>query len=296
MYESKRTLLRLADGRNLDVLVSGPSQGRVLVYHHGTPGTPIRAMTDAAHRLGLRFVTFWRPGYGESSRHMGRNVADVAADTAAVLNFVGTGRCLVAGWSGGGPHALACGARLAERVAAVAVIAGTAPYPAEGLDWTAGMSQDNVEGLGVSLQGEAALRPFEEAARTQMLQATPAEMVAALGDSFPPVDQAVLAGETGEDMAGNIQEGLRLGVDGWVDDDVSGVRPWGFEVAEVAVPTTLWHGTEDRLVPVGHGEWVAKRVPSIVAHIEQGEGHVSVGITNMDRILQELVEVAGRRI
>jgi pimeloyl-ACP methyl ester carboxylesterase len=296
MYESKRTLLRLADGRNLDVVVSGPPDGRVLVFHHGTPGSPTRAMTDVAHRLGLRFVTFWRPGYGQSTRKADRNVADVAADTAAVLNFVGIGRCLIAGWSGGGPHALACGARLAERVAAVAVIAGPAPYPADGLDWTAGMSEENVEGLGVSLQGEAAERPYIEAARTQILQAAPAEIVAGLGDSLPPVDQAALAGDTGEDMAGNFQEGLRLGVDGWIDDDLSGVNPWGFEVAEVAVPTTLWQGTEDRLVPVSHGEWLAQRVPGMVAHIEQGEGHVSIGTTNMDRILQELVEVAGRRM
>jgi pimeloyl-ACP methyl ester carboxylesterase len=178
----------------------------------------------------------------------------------------------------------------------VAVIAGTAPYPADDLDWTVGMSQDNVEGLGVALQGEVALRPYEEAARTQMLQSTPEELAAGLEGSFPPVDQAVLAGETGEDLAGNIRESLRLEPDGWIDDDLSMVKPWGFEVAEVAVPTTLWHGTEDRLVPVGHGEWVARRVPGIVAHIEQGEGHVSVGIKNMDRILQELVEAAGRRI
>jgi pimeloyl-ACP methyl ester carboxylesterase len=158
------------------------------------------------------------------------------------------------------------------------------------------MSQDNVEGLGRALQGEAALRPDEEAARTHMLQATPEELAAGLASSFPPADQAVLAGETGEDMAGNVREGLRIKPDGWIDDDLSMVKPWGFEVAEVAVPTTLWHGTEDRLVPVGHGEWVAKRIPGIVTHIEQGAGHVSVGISNMDRILRELVEVAGRRI
>lgn len=136
---SRPMQVRLADGRDLDVLESGHPGGRVLLFHHGTPGSrvPIRAVTDAAHRLGLRFVTTSRPGYGGSTRRPGRRVVDVAADSAAVLDAVGADRCLVAGWSGGGPHALACGAALPGRVRAVLVIAGVAPYPVEGLDWMA---------------------------------------------------------------------------------------------------------------------------------------------------------------
>jgi pimeloyl-ACP methyl ester carboxylesterase len=181
---------------------------------------------------------------------------------------------------------------LAQRVAAVAAIACPAPYPAEGLDWTAGMSEDNVEGLDVALQGEAVDRPLVEAARAQFLRATPAEMVAAMGSSLPAADLKVLTGEAAEDMAANIHEALRVGPDGWIDDDLAGVKPWGFDLAEVAVPTMLWHGTEDRLVPVAHGKWLAERIPGVVTHIEQGEGHMSIGLVCIDRILQELVDAS----
>ena len=71
-------------------------------------------------------------------------MADVAADTEAELDALGADRCLIAGWSGGGPHALACAARLADRVDAALVIAGVAPYPAEGFDWLARMGEDNI--------------------------------------------------------------------------------------------------------------------------------------------------------
>ncbi len=99
MSAARQTQLRLADGRVLDVYESGPPGGPVLLFHHGTPSsrTPLRVVTDAAHRLGLRFVTTLRPGYGDSTRAPGRRVVDVAADTAAVLDALGTGRDVVAG-------------------------------------------------------------------------------------------------------------------------------------------------------------------------------------------------------
>src|SRR5580658_3556910 len=146
--------VQLPDGRRLDVRVSGPANGLPLVFHHGTPGasTPSRAIERAVHAHGLRAVTTSRPGYGDSSPQPGRRVVDVVADIEAVLDRIGASRCLVAGWSGGGPHALACGARL-PAAAAVLVIAGVAPYEAEGLDWLGGMGEDNIEEFSATLRG-----------------------------------------------------------------------------------------------------------------------------------------------
>jgi pimeloyl-ACP methyl ester carboxylesterase len=296
VYDMRRTLLRLSDGRNLEVFVSGPAAGPVLLYHQGTPGNPLRDLLVAAQALGLRFVTTWRPGYGESTRQPGRTVADVVADTEAVLTFLGVGRCLVAGTSGGGPRALACGARLPYRVAALLVVSSPAPYGAEGLNFTAGMSQDNVEGYGVALRGEAADRPYAEAARTQMLSATGADLVAGMGEGFCEADRAAITEEVAEDTAANFHQALRVSADGWIDDDLAAVKPWGFDVAEVAVPTSLWQGTEDRLVPVTHGRWLAARIPGVVAHFEEGDGHASVSVNNIDRMLQELVALSKGRL
>jgi len=94
----------------------------------------------------------------------GRRVVDVVGDTKAVIDHLGVDRCFIAGWSGGGPHALACAARLAEAAGAL-VIAGVAPYGAEGLDWMAGMGEDNVEEFGAAIEGEEPLRRYLENAR-----------------------------------------------------------------------------------------------------------------------------------
>jgi pimeloyl-ACP methyl ester carboxylesterase len=174
------------------------------------------------------------------------------------------------------------------------VIAGRAPYLAEGLDWTAGM--DSVEWLGIVLRGEAALRPYREAARVQSLQRSPAQFKAEWSTDASAADQATLTDEVAEEVTTSVQEALRFGADGWIDDALSGVQPWGFDVSEVAVPTRLWYGTEDRVVPLAHGEWLAARIPGAVAHFEHGDGHLSIGYGHMDQIVQELVDASSGRL
>ena len=68
------------DGRVLDVIVSGPEAGLPVVFHHGTPMANLQfaPFVDAATARGLQMITYSRPGYGDSSRHEGRNVADAA--------------------------------------------------------------------------------------------------------------------------------------------------------------------------------------------------------------------------
>jgi pimeloyl-ACP methyl ester carboxylesterase len=286
--------VRMPDGRHIDVRVSGPAGGLPLVFHHGTPGagTPIRVLQRATHARGLRLVTMSRPGYGSSDRQVGRDVVDVAADTAAVLAELGADRCVVAGWSGGGPHALACGARL-PAADAVLVIAGVAPYDAADLDWVAGMGADNVTEFGAALDGEDALRPFLSAARDQLTGATAGELVASLDSLLPDVDRAVLTGEYAEDILASFREGLGTGTDGWLDDDLAFTRPWGFSLTEIAVPVMIWQGSADLMVPFAHGQWLAARMPAATAHLEDGEGHLSIGLGAMDRMLDELVAAAG---
>jgi pimeloyl-ACP methyl ester carboxylesterase len=285
--------VQLPDGRRLDVRVSGPAGGLPLVYHHGTPSSarPVRALERAVHARGLRLVTTSRPGYGDSTRQPGRSVVDVVADSDAVLAALGAQRCLTMGWSGGGPHALACGARLGA-AAAVLVVAGVAPYDADGLDWMAGMGEDNVIEFSAAVQGEAQLRPYllREGEPLRNIQA--ADIVSSMESLLPDVDRAVLTGEYGEDLAAGFREATRTGVDGWLDDDLAFARPWGFSLSEISVPTMIWQGSADLMVPFAHGQWLASRLPAASAHLEDGEGHLSVGLGKLDAMLDELVKAA----
>jgi pimeloyl-ACP methyl ester carboxylesterase len=285
--------LTLPDGRALEVQVTGPSDGPPLLFHHGTPGCAeqVRAMQRATQARGLRLVSYSRPGYRLSTRQPGRAVVDVAADMAAVLDSLGADRCFVAGWSGGGPHALATGARLGDRVRGVLAIASVAPYAANGLDWLAGMGEQNVEEFGLAVEGEPALRPYLELERAGLKDVDAAGLIAGLSTLLPDVDRAALTDEFGEDMAANLRGGV-ANIDGWIDDDLAFAKPWGFELDEVTVPTFIWQGSEDLMVPFAHGKWLSSRLTGARVHLEQGEGHLSVAVGALDRMLDELVALA----
>jgi pimeloyl-ACP methyl ester carboxylesterase len=285
--------VQLPDGRHLDVRVSGPADGLPLVFHHGTPGaaTPVHALERAVHARGLRLVTTSRPGYGHSTRQPGRSVVDVVADTDAVLAALGADRCVTMGWSGGGPHTLACGARL-RAAAVLLVVAGVAPYEAAGLDWMAGMGEDNVVEFSAALQGEDQLRPYLLPQGDVLRNIRADDIVGSMESLLPDVDRAALTGEFGEDMAASFREAVRIGVDGWLDDDLAFAKPWGFSLAEISVPTMIWQGSADLMVPFAHGQWLASQLPAASAHLEEGEGHLSVGLGKLEAMLDELVKAA----
>lgn len=281
------------DGSALQVRVSGPAEGQVLVYHHGTPGgaTPFRLLEGPAHARGWRVVCLARPGYGDSSRRPGHRIVDVVEDTNVVLDALGAPSCLVAGWSGGGPRALACAARL-ERAAAALVIGGLAPRDGEGLDFMAGKGERNLKGMEAALEGPEVLRRHLEAL-APLLQELRVDRASSLAEQwFAAVDREVLTGELAEDLVAEFREGVRGGVEGWLDDERALVSPWGFRVGDVDRPVTLWHGTEDQNVPVAHGRWLAAHVPGVRAHIVEGEGHVSVGVRLIEEMLEELASAA----
>lgn len=268
----------LPDGRTLMLHEAGDPSGVPVLAHHGTPeaGTVFGPHGADAMAKGLRLITYDRAGYGGSSRHAGRDVAAVAADVAAALDAVGVGEFLTWGVSGGGPHALACAALLPQRVRAVASIAGVAPWDAEGLDPMAGMGEENVHEFGLALQGEAALRPRLQEVRDVVLTQGPAELVSELRSILAPVDVAALDGEAGDYLHASMAAGLAGGVDGWLDDDLAFVRPWGFDLDEVSVPVLVQQGGQDLMVPAAHGPWLAAHLPGATPWLEPDQGHLSI--------------------
>jgi len=266
----------LSDGRRLDIRVTGPDSGSVLVFHHGTPGSGrgFRILEQPAHERGLRVVWMSRPGYGDSSRQPGRSVVDIVSDTAEVLEYLGVDSCVVGGGSSGGPHALACAARL-DVAKAVLVVGSHAPFDAEGLDYLAGMGDDNITEYRLAVEGEEALRAHLLSKREGLLAASINGFIEEMSSLLPDVDRAVLTDDFGEDVIADVQGALRTGVDGWVDDALAFVKPWGFDLDEVTIPTTIWHGSEDRFNPVAHGQWLAAHVPAASGHFLEGVGHLS---------------------
>jgi pimeloyl-ACP methyl ester carboxylesterase len=269
--------VRAPDGRMLAVEESGDPDGRPVLIHMGTPA-PRRLygphVRDAAAR-GLRLISYDRPGYGGSSPQPGRTVADCAGDVRAICAELGIDRLATWGISGGGPHVLACAALLPGLVTAAASLASLAPYGAEGLDYFAGMGQENVAAFRLFFTDEVAARAQTDEDRLEFLAMSPEDFADVLGSLLAPADAAVLRGEMARYQVSSGQGGLAPGSQGWWDDNCT-LRPWGFDLADITVPVLLLHGRQDKMVPAGHGEWLAAHIPGVEARLLDQDGHLTL--------------------
>jgi pimeloyl-ACP methyl ester carboxylesterase len=258
--------VRLDDGRTVRVHDTGDtiaSATLTLVWHHGSPqtGAPLAPLVAAAAERGIRLVSYGRPSYGGSTPKPGRDVASAASDVAQLADALGVDRFAAMGASGGGPHALACGALLPDRVIAVACLATLAPFGAEGLDWYAGMAGGGAS-LRAAEQGRAARVLFEESSEFDPT-------------SFIDRDYAALDG-TWSSLGDDVGVASAAGADGLIDDDLAYVGPWGFEVSTITQPVLLAHGGLDRVVPPAHSEWLLRHCPDAELWLRPHDGHVSI--------------------
>ena len=310
--DTERRSVTRPDGRNIDFLVVGPPDGVPLVLHEGTPiGLVLYPKTVQAARIrGLRVILAARPGYEGSTTRPGRRVVDVAEDTAAVLDELGADTFVTVGWSGGGPHALACAAALPGRCLAAASIAGVAPYAAEGLDWLAGMGPENVAEFGAAVRGEAALTAFLDHEAVTLSALTGESVAKSLGGVVIEADQAVLTGEFADYVTAGLRASTNSGIAGWRDDDLAFINDWGFSLGwdspgqqspggqqspdgEPPAPVAVWQGDQDRMVPFAHGQWLAANIRGARVHLMPGDGHLSMTVSAFDRILDDLLDLAG---
>lgn len=291
VWELEALTVPVADGRTIEVVVAGPPDGMALFSHHGTPGAAemFDPLVEVGAERGLRHITYSRPGYGSSTRHRGRTVASCVTDVAAVADALGHERFYSIGGSGGGPHSIACAALMPDRVIAAASIASPALVGAEGLDWTAGMGKENVEELAAMQAGEAELQEFLERQAQPMLDASGEQIIEAMGDLVSEVDRQALSGELADFIVRETNHSLASGVWGWVDDDMAFLGDWGFDLADTRAPLSIWHGGQDRFVPVAHGEWLVRRLGAD-GHLLPEHGHLSLALTSYGEVLDNLLE------
>jgi pimeloyl-ACP methyl ester carboxylesterase len=289
--------ISLPDSRIAEVGLAGDPGGYPAVAHHGTPGdaTTFADWHAACQARGLRLICMSRPGYACSTRKPGRAVAQAADDVAAVLDALGYGGFVTLGWSGGGPHALACAALLTGRCEAAATLAGVGPDGRTDLDFLAGMGQENVDEFGAAREGEAKLRQWMGKNGEELRHVTGTGLADAFGTLVPAVDRDVLNGGYAEALAAVVRRSLAPGFDGWIDDDLAFTHDWGFDLRDVRVPVTVWQGELDKMVPFDHGRWLVNHIPGSQAKLVPGHGHLSLVVRHRDEVLDELLIRARRQ-
>jgi pimeloyl-ACP methyl ester carboxylesterase len=289
-------LIELAGGRTVEAWEGGDADGVPVVFHHGTPSGRLQARLgeDAARRSGVRLVSFSRPGYGRST-DTPPSLASVGVDTLGVADALGIGEFAVLGASGGGPYALATGLADQVRVRAVGIAGGVGPWrlvgPPDPLD-------PDLPILALADAGdvEGALRGFraEAGGRYEKLLALPdPAMTEEFFDGVPEIDAGWLSAENKRLFGLDLRDCLRT-LDGYARDNVAWGGEWDIDPARLEVPTWLWFGELDLMVPPSHGRWYAERIPNSTLITRVGVGHGSTLFEYWDDMLTTLRDQLNR--
>ena len=268
----------VGSGRELCVELAGEPDGKPILVHTGEPMSRrlYGGWIADAEKKGIRLIGYDRPGYGGSTAYPGHTVASGAQDVRAIAEALGHDRIGIWGISGGGPYALGCAALLPDVAVAVAAVASLAPYGIEGFDYFAGMGESNVEGVKLFFSDPEASRRDLREAREEILAATPEQFADELESLLSPADAAVLTGDLARWLTETHKVALSAGDQGWWDDGAASLTSWGFDLHEIQVPVKIWHGRQDRFVPVQHGQWLAVTVPGAEADISDRDGHLTM--------------------
>jgi pimeloyl-ACP methyl ester carboxylesterase len=283
-------LVNSHDGRVVEVATMGDPAGNTVLFHHGTPGSTktMRAFEPLAESGKFYFVTMSRAGYGASSRLEGRNVAAAVDDARTVLDALGRDSYVALGWSGGGPHALACAALDAPRCVKAVTLASVAPSDAD-FDWTEGMGPENLEEYALAKEGGPAYEEYMETVCAFMAEMNKDNVIEMMAGLLPDADREVLEDDQAREIfATGIRYGFANTWRGYYDDNAAFLEPWGFDPTTIDVPVALYFGDADLMVPPTHGVWFAGHLPTASPHRHAPEGHLSIYARHLDEVASDL--------
>jgi pimeloyl-ACP methyl ester carboxylesterase len=282
--------LTLRDGRQLGYLDVGAPDGHAVFHFHGHGSSRLEALIleSAAHRLGLRVIALDRPGVGRSDPKGGDRLLDWPGDVAEAADQLGISRFSVQGMSAGGPYALACAHKLAERVVACSLVSAVPPPEVARragprlrrmMWWVAYRFPRYLRRCLMQFRPDGPLHA--EMVESRMMRV--AQWLGGEDLKLMRVEalRAVLARtmmETARQSgAGNRSEIERL------------VRPWGFDIRQLSGPRLfVWHGDEDRIMPIAPARAMAERLRDCTATFYAGEGHFSVLVNRAHDLLAAL--------
>lgn len=273
-----RTVL-LADGRRLGTAEFGPADGFPILWFHGTPGARRQvppAAVEFAHTTGVRIISVERPGVGASTPHHYERIIGFAADIEQLLDRLELPRVGLIGLSGGGPYVLAVCAALSDRVVAAAVLGGVAQ--------SAGPEKVTSGGIIPVLRRAS---PLLTAIRepVAVLMSLGLRLVAPVADRAfdlylaigPRSDRELLARpEMRQMFIDDLVSAGRVSFRALAYDAVLFSRWWGFDVADIDTPVFLWHGDDDLVIPLAHGERMAGLLPNSRLSVVPGQGHLAM--------------------
>jgi pimeloyl-ACP methyl ester carboxylesterase len=278
--------IRLHDDRTLACLLFGDVEGRPVLYCHGYPGSRLegRLAASAGRRIGMRLVAPDRPGFGESSFKPGRTIGAWTEDVVQLADRLQLDRFAVLGVSGGGPYALACAARIPDRVSRVALVGGLGPVSREEL--TEDMRPLNRNVLGLAARSPTLAR-FGVRMAAPCIRWFARPYVRAMSAGAPAADRRILGDKAYQNLVVNsTREAVRHGGRGVAWELTLFTRRWDFELAAIQAPVRIWQGLDDNIVPAAIARHLNGSLPNSECRYLPEVGHLVV--SHLEAILADL--------
>jgi pimeloyl-ACP methyl ester carboxylesterase len=285
--------VRLRDGRVLAFTEWGDLDGPPLFFFHGSPHSRLWCPDEeVTRRAGIHLIAPDRPGFGRSDLQPGFRLSDWPHDVADLADALGLDSFAVAGFSAGGPYALACAALIAERVTYAGLVSTSTsfvlrerPGAIEELDHDDYRDFELVERQD---RETAALRLSGEWQEwTQRIAEDPGRFF----EPFPVTDENRWFLEdparTGPFLEA-LGEALRQGSAGIAWGRVIAFERCPFRLEEISVEVSLWQGELDVITPRAGAEYLASKIPNCKLTIWQEDGHIGIA-RHWDEILRALV-------
>jgi pimeloyl-ACP methyl ester carboxylesterase len=279
--------ITLHDGRTLSFSMYGETTAPYVLLFHGHPGSRIFTLPPTPN-LAARVFLLDRPGYGSSSFLAGRNLLDWADDVLQFADTLGLERFAVAGYSGGGPHALACAYAMPERISRVASVSGCAPFQVPHI--TKGLNGFNRWMYATAAQIpwliELLFSPLGWIVKNHIKL-----FLHGFAAPLPASDQKLLLEPSLVQMLeAHIREAFVQGARGFSWEATLLGQPWGFDLADIVVPVDIWQGLEDRNVSFEMAQYLLHQIPNATPYFFPNEGHLVTLLHHWQDILKSLLE------
>jgi pimeloyl-ACP methyl ester carboxylesterase len=282
---SDTVVMELPDGRELAWLEGGDAEGPAVFVFHGTPGSRLQVSFDkeAINKAGVRFIAPDRPGYGHSTFHQGRRLAEWASDVACLADHLHIDRFSVLGYSGGGPHAAACARFLSGRVLSAGIVSGLGPLAEPGTE--DGMMGFNKLIVRSARRSQYFVYPLFVLSAS-IFRRWPEKALSVAQGSLPPSDIEVLnRPDVQSAMIEDYRRSSSTSAMAAAQDFALLAKDWSFRLDDIVVPVNIWHGDDDRNVPISHGRLQAERIAGARMHTCPGEGHMLI-VDHLEEILR----------
>ena len=276
---------QLGQGTQLSWQEYGKSTGYPVFYFHGLPGSRVEPESaDAiAAELGIRLIAIDRFGYGDSIAAQSTGFSEFSDALSEIADALKLGRYSLLGFSGGTPYALACASTHPQHIDRVAVVSSAA-------DFSTPVMQEHYNRDFKPLFELAAADPGLARQQLEPMAQNADALMQLMQSNLPSDDQRLFSAPAFHDSYfKNLETALNQGIDGVVNDLHRLGTPWPFDIREIRVPTTIWHGDEDRNCGVAIADYFAKNLADARLHILSGKGHFFI-FEHWREILSELIQ------